>query len=78
MVGSRRGERQGVDSYPIAGHERIANEKQRLRPALECFEGGRDLVGLPDLESSNFEPECAGGRLNLFHLQHGGGVPRIR
>ena len=28
-------------------------------------------------EGGNFEPECASSHLDLFHLQHGGGVTRI-
>ena len=39
---------QGVDANPMRGHKRVAKNIQRVRAALECVEGGRDIFRSPD------------------------------
>ena len=57
--------------------ERVGTDVKCLRAALERLEGGRDILRSPDFERGDLEAERAGRRLNLAHLQHGGGIADI-
>src|SRR5262245_29492101 len=63
-----RGERQGIDSDPVGDYERVANNIECLRAALERLEGGCDILGSPDFEGGDIEAERARSRLNPAHL----------
>ena len=72
-----RGERLGDDANPVGDHERVATDVERLRAALEQFEGGRDILRSPDFGCGDLKAQCMGSCLNLAHFQHGGGIARI-
>jgi hypothetical protein len=44
---------------------------------LQCLEGGRDILRLPDFEREDFETERPARRLNLARLQYGSGKPTL-
>src|SRR5262245_63931205 len=71
------GERQSVDSDPVDDYERIGNNTECLRAALERLESRRDVFGSPDLEGGDIEAERARGGLDLAYLQRGGGKVNI-
>ena len=60
IVGSRAPQRQGVDSNPVGGYERIANDIKCVRAALERLEGGRDILGSPDFECERLRGRACG------------------
>src|SRR5262249_3176276 len=66
-----------VDSDPVGACERIGTDIERVAAALEGVESGHDVVGVPDLEGGDFDPELARCRLRLFDLQHAERIPDI-
>ena len=58
-------------------HERVANDIECVRAALERVEGGRDILRAPDFDACDLEAERAGRRLDLAHLRHGAGIAGI-
>jgi hypothetical protein len=46
-----RPERQGVDANPVGVYERVGDDIKSIRTALERLEGGRDILGAPDLRT---------------------------
>ena len=61
----------------MGDYERIANNIECLRAALERLESGRDVFGSPDFEGGDIEAERARSRLNLAQLLHSGGIVNI-
>jgi hypothetical protein len=51
--------------------ERVANDIERFRGALERPEGGRDILGFSELRHCDLESECA---LYLIYLKRGAGI----
>ena len=48
-----------------------------ISAALECVEGVRDIVNLPDLRYCDLEAQRTGRSLNLVQFQHNGGIADI-
>jgi hypothetical protein len=52
-----RADRQDIDWNSVATQETVDTDIKRLAAALNCIEGGRDVVRAPDLEGVDFETE---------------------
>ena len=55
----------------IIKDERIANDINCLRAALELVDGRRNIVRALDIECINFEAELGSGGLDFAHVQRG-------
>jgi hypothetical protein len=56
-----------TDANHVGGYECIANDIKCVRPALECLEGGRDILRSLGLETAKSEIRRAGHCLHLTH-----------
>ena len=57
--------------------QRVGAHVERLRPALELLERGRNILGAPDFKPVDFEAERVRHGQNLAHLLHRPGIAGI-
>ena len=66
-----------VDLGAVRAHDRVHDDIERVRAALNCLKGRRDIVGAPDIHCGDFQTKRSRRRLNLPHFQHGVGRTNI-
>src|SRR6476660_8312909 len=67
----------GVDLDAVRAHDRVHDDIERVRAALDCLKGRRDIVGAADIHFGDFQTKASRRRLNLLHFQHGVGRTNI-
>src|SRR5262249_46029802 len=70
-------DRQVFDSIPVYVYERVATNINCVHSTIERVEGGHDILGPPEFESSDLKTKHAGRCLSCAHFQHGLWVPDI-
>src|SRR6516225_7040723 len=66
-----RGARRLYDAVQVEIYEWVANDVQGLRIPLECLEGERDVLCLPNVRCGDINPKRAAQFLNRTALQQG-------
>jgi len=70
-------QRQRVDPYPVSPRDRIGGHVKSIGAALECVEGGGNLLGSLECESDRFETGRARHFLDRLHLQQRAGTAGV-
>jgi hypothetical protein len=66
-----------MNAKMLCDNEGIVDDIECVGAAFESLEGGRDVLGPPNLQGDHIEAQVPGGRLDLLHVQNATGVADI-